>query len=146
MELESGQVERLLADWPVARLATLRPDGTPHLVPIVFVRLGERLWTPVDGKPKGAGELQRLRNVRHDARVAVLLDEYGADWSALWWIRVDGRAEIVTAAAPDADPTVGPVARALRAKYPEYAHTPLFHGEPTLLAIHIAQTRSWRAA
>ena len=52
MELSRDAIERLLDTWPVARLATLRADGTAALVPVVFVRSAGRLWLPVDGKPK----------------------------------------------------------------------------------------------
>ena len=35
-----------------ARLATVRPDGSPHVVPIVFALVGDRLVTAVDAKPE----------------------------------------------------------------------------------------------
>jgi hypothetical protein len=36
----------------VARLATIDPDGRPHLAPIVFVLDRDTLYTAVDAKPK----------------------------------------------------------------------------------------------
>lgn len=58
VRLPEAEIERLLATWPVARLATVGPDGRPHLVPIVFARHAGALWSPIDGKPKAgmAGE------------------------------------------------------------------------------------------
>ena len=143
MELERAAVERILAEWPVARLATLSPDGAPQLVPIVFAQSAGALWSPIDGKPKREGELARVRNIRRDPRVCLLLDEYDADWSRLWWLRLDGRAELVAAAAPAARAA----AEALRAKYPRYASgvTPLTRGEPQLIRIAIERSSSWRA-
>ena len=136
-------VERLLARWPVARLATLGPDGAPALVPVVFAASGGRLWLPVDGKPKRGGELARVANVRRDPRVALLLDRYEADWSALWWVRIDGAGEIVAGAGA---PGVADAAAALREKYPQYAETPLFRdAEPTLLAVEPRRITSWAA-
>ena len=41
----------------VARLATIDPDGRPHVVPIVFVLDGETLYTAVDAKPKRSPRL-----------------------------------------------------------------------------------------
>jgi PPOX class probable F420-dependent enzyme len=79
----------------VGRLATTSPDGAPHLVPFVFALDGDTLFTSVDTKPKRAGELRRVRNLRHDARAAVLVDHYDEDWEALWWIRMDGVARIL---------------------------------------------------
>jgi PPOX class probable F420-dependent enzyme len=143
MELEPEAIERFLETWPVARLATLAADGTPELVPIVFAQSGGALWSPVDGKAKQGRELSRVRNVRADPRVSVLLDHYDADWSRLWWLRVDGRAEVLGLEAPGA----AAAAEALRAKYPRYAAgvTPLFAGVPTLLRIERLRAFGWRA-
>jgi PPOX class probable F420-dependent enzyme len=135
--LPEAEAERLLDAWPVARLATVAPDGRPHLVPIVFVRHAGALWSPVDGKPKTGGPLARLVNVAAEPRVALLLDHYDADWRRLWWIRVDGRAALGGGDAA--------VEAALRAKYPQYRETPLYAGAPALLRIVAERVRSWSA-
>ena len=144
MELERDAIERILATWPVARLATLAADGRPQLVPIAFAKSGGALWSPIDGKPKRGVELARVRNIRRDTRVCLLLDHYDPDWSQLWWLRIDGRAEIAAAAGPEALAA----ADALRAKYPAYASgvTPLFAGEPTLIRIAVEKRVGWRAS
>lgn len=139
MELPPDAIERALDGWPVARLATSRPDGAPHLVPIVFARAGGALWSPVDGKPKRHAALARLANVRAEPRVALLLDDYADDWSRLWWLRVDGEAHVVDGAEPAAE-------AALRAKYPQYASTPLFAAEPCWLRIAPRRLASWCAS
>jgi PPOX class probable F420-dependent enzyme len=141
MRLAPGAIERILDTWPVARLATLGPDGAPHQVPIVFARHAGRLWSPVDGKPKRGTQLARLENVRRDPRVCVLLDHWHDDWTQLWWLRLDGRARVV--AGGDVDLTA--IERALRAKYPQYAALPVFAGRPTLLEIEPTRMTSWRA-
>ena len=143
MELARDAIVRLLETWPVARLATLSAEGAPEAVPIVFASSGGALWSPIDGKPKRGGELARVRNVRADPRVCLLLDHYDPDWTQLWWLRVDGRAAVVGLDAPGA----AAAAEALRAKYPRYATgvTPLFAGEPTLLRIEIVRSFGWRA-
>jgi len=79
----------------VARLATIRPDGAPHLVPVVFVLEGDTVWLVVDEKSKRHRRLQRLVNIRAEPRVSLLVDSYDEDWSRLWWVRADGRARIV---------------------------------------------------
>lgn len=88
-------MRRRVADADVARLATVRPDGGPHLVPITFALDGNEVVTAVDDKPKDTRDLQRLANIRHEPRVTVLVDRYDEDWSRLWWVRVDGEARIV---------------------------------------------------
>lgn len=144
MQLPDAVVEKLLREWPVARLATLNPDGAPHQVPIVFARVGDELVTPIDGKPKSGRELARVKHVRRDPRVGLLLDDYAEDWQQLWWLRIDGQARVVTTDR-EIDPRVRPVAEALRAKYPQYRDVPLFSGPPTFIAIAIESTTSWCA-
>ncbi len=143
MELPDRVADRLLDTWPVARLATIGADGRPHQVPVVFARLGEALWSPVDGKPKRSGEPVRIRNAHERPAVSLLLDHYDPDWRRLWWLRVDGRARVLR--SPDGDAEVAEALRALRAKYPQYERTPVLSGSPTLLCIHVARRRSWCA-
>jgi len=146
LELSRDAIEHLLDTWPVARLATLRADGAAALVPVVFVRSARRLWLPIDGKPKreGAGELGRVANIRRDARVTLLLDHYEADWSGLWWLRIDGRAELIGERAPGFAVALG----ALLRKYPQYKETPPFRpgAPPTLIAVSPQRTLSWAAS
>ena len=139
MEIPDSAVERLLDTTPVARLATVAPDGRPHLVPVVFARAGGRLWTPVDAKPKRDGELARVRHLRREPRAALLLDAYDEDWQRLWWLRIDGRAEIVEGAVP-------PVVAALRAKYPQYESLPVLREPATSIAIEEHARNSWAAS
>jgi len=138
MSLSEAECERLLDSWPVARLATLANDGRPHLVPIVFARVGGALWSPIDGKPKSPGVLARVRNILRDPRVALLLDHYDVDWQQLWWIRVDGRAALCGVEAN--------AEAALRAKYPQYRDVPLFAGEPLLLRIDPERVLTWTSS
>jgi PPOX class probable F420-dependent enzyme len=98
----------------VARLATVRPDATPHLVPVTFAVVGNALVIAIDSKPKRTRDLQRLRNLRANPAVSLLVDHYSDDWTQLWWLRIDGRADIVEPS--DASDGVD----ALVAKYPPY--------------------------
>ena len=143
MRLPDALLERFLEDWPVAHLATLGPDRTPHIVPIVFARVGAYLWSPIDGKPKSQGALARVTHLRDTSRVSVLLDHYADDWQRLWWIRVDGSACVVLPGDPERHPDAGPATARLRGKYPQYATTPLFRGVPTLIRVRITGIRSW---
>ena len=139
MPLARDALERILDTWPVARLATLDSGGAPHLVPIVFVRVAGRLWSPIDGKPKRGAALARLANVQRDPRVSLLLDHWDDDWARLWWLRVDGRARVVSGGDVD----LAPIESALRAKYPQYARVAVFRGAPTLLEIEPIRIASW---
>jgi PPOX class probable F420-dependent enzyme len=120
-------------DARVARLATVDPQGRPHVVPICFVVDGEMLYTVVDEKPKRTRRLQRLRNIETNPQVEVLIDEYDEDWSRLWWARLRGTARIVD------DPRA---VELLAAKYPQYREHP--PGGP-VIAVSIEERSEWSA-
>lgn len=114
----------------VGRLATADAEGRPHVVPVCYALAGgddPRIVTPIDEKPKETTDLRRVRDVRANPRVALVVDRYAEDWSRLGWVQVRGTAAVVEPgeAAADAE-TEGeanhPAAvRALRAKYDQYA-------------------------
>jgi PPOX class probable F420-dependent enzyme len=59
----------LAAGAPTAAVATTRPDGSPHVVPVWFV---------VDGGDvvfTCAGDSVKARNLRHDPRIAISVDD-----------------------------------------------------------------------
>ncbi|MEE9609490.1 MAG: TIGR03668 family PPOX class F420-dependent oxidoreductase [Myxococcota bacterium] len=145
MRLPDRAIDHLLEAWPAARLATTGPDGRPHLVPVVFAREGGRIWSPVDGKPKAGGVLARVRNVEHDPRVSLLLDHYEADWSRLWWLRIDGEASAVRPEPGEQGREVAGAVAALRRKYPQYGTVPVLRDPPVLIAVRPTAIRSWCA-
>ena len=115
--LEPARQRELLGAAPVGRLATLRPDGTPRLVPITYVLLDGVVCSAVDEvKPKRSSRLARLDDVRRDSRVGLVVDHYDADWARLWWVRVDG-----TAAVHEDGGLRERALDALAVKYPPYA-------------------------
>ena len=115
----TAQLRERFAAGRVARLATVRPDGAPHLVPVVFATSGDTVWLAVDAKPKRTTRLQRLTNLRHDPRCALLADHYEEDWSRLWWVRADGVATVVDEPGPD-----HPGVAALVERHPQYRVQP----------------------
>ena len=114
----------------VARLATVG-GKIPHLVPVVFVHLDGILWIPVDGKPKRHFHLKRLRNIRNNPRVCLLIDHYEDNWQALWWVRIDARATIVDDNAA--------ATRALVEKYAPYKYISIH----SLIRADIEKTSYW---
>jgi PPOX class probable F420-dependent enzyme len=94
--VDEAELRRRFATSPVARLATVRADGQPHLVPVVFALIGDTVYTAVDAKPKSTVRLQRLANIAAEPRCSLLVDHYEDDWSQLWWVRADGAASILS--------------------------------------------------
>lgn len=117
-------------------MATVDPNGRPHLVPIVFAFVDGTIYTSVDGKPKRTTALRRLENIRADSRVSILVDHYEEDWDNLWWIRVDGTAEILEHGSAAAEHALD----ALAEKYPQYALT---RTSGPVIAIRELRWRSW---
>jgi PPOX class probable F420-dependent enzyme len=94
MAMDRSEALALLDESRVGRLATIRPDGGPHIVPITFAVVDRTVVTMVDQKPKTTTKLQRLANIDADHRVGLLVDQWSEDWRRLRWARFDGTAEI----------------------------------------------------
>jgi len=93
--MDQALIRQRSAAARVARLATVTPDGRPHIVPCCFAVDGDCAFTAVDDiKAKTTRDLRRLRNLLAHPAVSLLIDHYVEDWSALWWIRMDGRAHL----------------------------------------------------
>jgi PPOX class probable F420-dependent enzyme len=126
--------EERFAQARVARLATVTALGRPHVVPVCFVLHDGRIYTAVDAKPKTTTALARLENVRATGRAGLLVDHYEEDWSSLWWVRVEGVAEIVRS-----DRAID----ALAAKYEQYR---TMRPDGPVIAIEPERWSSWVAS
>jgi PPOX class probable F420-dependent enzyme len=115
----------------------VNPDGSPHLVAVVFALVGDLIYTAVDGKPKRTRRLRRVANLVREPRCSLLVDRYADDWSTLWWVRADGEASIVDPL--DAHDAVA----ALMSRYPQYGTLP---GplEP-MIAVRVTRWSGWTA-
>jgi PPOX class probable F420-dependent enzyme len=137
MRLDTGEALALLRSAAVARLATVRSDGAPHIVPVCFAIAAGTVYTAVDAKPKRTLDLARLTNIASDPRVALLADHYADDWTQLWWVRVDGEARVVTDAGER-----GRALDALARAYTQYAAAP---PQGAVVAIDPRRFSGWRA-
>jgi PPOX class probable F420-dependent enzyme len=147
VRLPEDEARRRFAGARVARLATVAPDGRPHLVPFTFALdsrsghgdpgPGDRIYSAVDAKPKSGTDLRRLRNIRANPRVAVLADHYEDDWGGLWWVRADGQAAIL-----DEPAVMAPALALLASRYPQYCAQP--PGGP-VISIRVTRWTGWAA-
>src|SRR4051794_32561026 len=133
--VEETVMRERVATARVARLATVTADGRPHVVPCCFTIARETIYSAVDGKPKTTLALRRLANVKANPAASLLVDHYDDDWSALWWVRIDGVARVV-----DDLPEREAALALLAAKYPQYTRTP---PPGDVIAIDVTAWRAW---
>jgi nitroimidazol reductase NimA-like FMN-containing flavoprotein (pyridoxamine 5'-phosphate oxidase superfamily) len=92
----------------VCRIATVRADGEPHVIPVCPVFDRETVFVDLGPKSTSAKALE------HDARIAVLIDEYDDDWTKLRKVILKCRAERVTGTEQERAWDL------IRTKYPQY--------------------------
>jgi PPOX class probable F420-dependent enzyme len=81
----AARIDGLLSTASTVWLSTVRPDGTPHLVPIWFSWDGEQLF--VASKP----EARKVRNLRSNPRLMLALGEPDEDFDVGL---IEARAEL----------------------------------------------------
>jgi PPOX class probable F420-dependent enzyme len=132
-------LQKLYETWPVARLATVSAQQQPHLVPVVFCENRGDIFSPLDGKAKSGRPLQRIQNVTTNPHVTLLLDDYSPDWETLWWVRVDGMADLFEPAVDKADQ----ITARLLAKYPQYRDPRLMFDTSFFIRVRPAKISCW---
>ncbi len=130
----------LIAEGRVARLATADAEGQPLVVPICYAWDGAALFSAIDAKPKAkpAESLKRIRNIKENDKVCVVVDRYDEDWRALRYAIVQGRARLLTG-GPDF--TRG--ADLLLAKYPQYREMRLGRDSGLMIKVEVEKVTHW---
>jgi PPOX class probable F420-dependent enzyme len=143
--MSDAEARRMLGEARVGRMATSDPEGRPHLVPVVFALAGDRIFLPIDHKPKRSSSpesLRRVRNLRANPRASLLVDRYDEDWSRLAWARGDGPVDLV-----EEGPEFREGVARLTEKYPQYRAHPLpAEGATLMIVLHVAALRGWRSS
>jgi PPOX class probable F420-dependent enzyme len=135
--LGDDEAWRRFAAARVAYLATVRGDGRPHLVPIVFAIGDDRtIYSIADPKPKSGLDLLRHRNIAANPSVSLLVDAYDEAWERIWWVRADGTARVVED-GPDRETAI----RLLKARYAQYETWSTPFGAATVITVE--QMTSW---
>ena len=112
-----AHVARFIRSARIAHLATADRFGQPHVVPICFAFDGKYFYSPIDEKPKRTAptNLKRLRNIRDNPQVSLVIDYYEEDWSKLCYVLITGTARILQGGK-----THNRAVMLLRKKYPQY--------------------------
>ena len=88
--LTEEEQRQLLLEARTLYIATIGPDGRPHLVPMWFSLDDEGLVAFTT-----SGASQTVRNLERDPRITVMV-EAGDGYQELRGVSIDGRAEIVS--------------------------------------------------
>jgi PPOX class probable F420-dependent enzyme len=138
--MDAARCWQLLGSARVARFATVTIDGRPSAVPVCFAAIDGVIYHAVDHKPKTTRRLARLDHLAGEPRVALLADHYDdADWSALWWVRADGRARVLDEGGPQAPHAID----LLVEKYAQYRER---RPEGPVVALDVERISGWSAA
>jgi PPOX class probable F420-dependent enzyme len=86
--MTGDQFDAFVGEPVLARVATVRPDGSPHVVPVWFEWDGESL------RFEAQAHSRKARNLRNDPRMSVVID---ATYGGLQYraVVLEGTAEII---------------------------------------------------
>jgi PPOX class probable F420-dependent enzyme len=95
--MSNDELNEFLAEARTCRVATIGPDGAPHVTPLWFAWDGSVLWLTSIVKS------QRWADVMRDGRVAIAVDE-GTDFMELHGVEILGTASLVGEAPRTGEP------------------------------------------
>lgn len=84
---------RMFGGMPVVAVATIDPDGSPHVVPLWFVWAEDAIYVST------RTDARTWRNAERDPRVSISVD-LGRSWNELAGVEVLGPAEILPVEHP----------------------------------------------
>ncbi|MDW7985717.1 MAG: pyridoxamine 5'-phosphate oxidase family protein [Nitrososphaerota archaeon] len=119
----------------VMRFSSISKEGYPHVVPLCHVYDNGYLYAVTDYGTK------KLRNIEHNNKVAVIVDEYGEPWGKNKGIMIQGRAEIL-----ERGEEFRRVAQLLTRKFPYYErepYGPIEEGDAPIIKIIPEKAVSW---
>jgi PPOX class probable F420-dependent enzyme len=109
------------------------------VIPICYVYDRGSLYSSIDEKPKRRNptHLRRVLNIIENPNVALVVDQYGEDWSRLKYVTLRGFAEILSTGAE-----YERAIRLLREKYAQYRRMRL-ESRP-IIKIRLISVFAWR--
>jgi len=89
MKFSSPKIQKYLTEQRLGRLASITPDGLPHVVAVGFVNDETNLYFSTFTKTK------KVKNIRKNSKVAFIIDDSGG--SAGWrYVTVEGYGYLIT--------------------------------------------------
>ncbi len=123
-------VKDFVSEARVCRIATIRPNGEPHAIPVCPVFDGHETVYVDIGKRYATAE-----GLRANDNIAVLIDEYFDDWSKLSGVLLRCRAEVAEGEETERAWDM------IRQKFPQYQ--PIGWSPRLTLALRIYDWRQW---
>jgi PPOX class probable F420-dependent enzyme len=117
----------------VCRVATAGAGGVPHVVPVCHVVAGGKIYFASGDNGR------KVKNVRENPRVTVIVDLYSDHWGTLKGVMIQGRARLI-----EGGPRFRRVRDLLYRKYPQYPREAAISPSDSV-AIEVTPTRvySW---
>ena len=116
----------------VARLATVNSEGIPHNVPVCPLLDGDKIYFGTEAQAK------KVRNIKANRSVAIVLDDYTETWSNLRGIMVQGKARVVNTEEFQR------VHQKIYSKYFQYeSEAPLTEEDSVIVEITLQKKFSW---
>jgi len=138
----SNEARAFIRAHRVGHLATADARATPHVIPVCYALLGDRLYFVADDKPKrgGPSALKRLANIAENPRGALVIDDYDEDWTRLAYLLLHLDASVV-----DSEAEYARAVAALRDRYPRYRSMPLTLSTHPMVRMIPRRWHLWRA-
>ena len=129
----NGKVLAFIRTQRVTRVATVGRDGSPHNVPVCTVATSGRIYFASEK------DARKVRNIRHNPRVALAFDHYAENWKQLAGAMIAGTGTII-----DQGAAFQRARRALYRKYKSYARVePIEEGESVIVCVTPTKSFSW---
>lgn len=131
VKLSPRQVE-LLNKLTVGRVATVSSKGELHVVPVCYVLDDGNIYFATDYGAK------KVRNLKENRRISMIIDQYFEDWSKLKGILIQGEAELI-----ERGPEFAKIRDLLHKKYPQYMDMPIKEEECLIVKIKPSRVSRW---
>jgi nitroimidazol reductase NimA-like FMN-containing flavoprotein (pyridoxamine 5'-phosphate oxidase superfamily) len=112
----------------LGRLATIGPDGFPHVVPVSYLHYRRKIWVAVDYGT------QKLRNMLRDKRVGFVVDEYNPNRG----IMIQGTVKIIESGEEYRE-----IYKMFTKKFAWVRAAPWKEGEAAFISIQVLKKASW---
>ena len=133
MQWKKSKQLKYLSGAPVIRVATVSKDNRPQVTPVCHVVLRGKVYWCSDF------DSAKLKNLEHHQWIALVADEYKADWRNMGGVEARGKAKIIRRGSLFRD-----VRDQLYKKYPVYkSKAPFDENEAAIIEVTPDRLFNW---